>query len=174
MSDNPVKEVLSDLFPYLESLETKCAAILAFLKEKGIATDEQLAPYLEQAADASGVRWHAARLRMEHLFAVAPGVAAQPSNNVPEKAAGSRDNKQNKEKKEESSASGEKDTSAEKTPTAKAATTQEADKSTDHHSGQNPDNDSKNGRSDKDITAKTGKPDEDTAQPDEHQEKDAA
>jgi hypothetical protein len=49
-------------FPDLESLETKCAAILAFLKEKGIATDEELAHFVEQAADASGVKWHAARL----------------------------------------------------------------------------------------------------------------
>jgi hypothetical protein len=144
MSDNRIKEVLGDLFPYLESLETKCAAILAFLNEKGIATDEQLAPYLERAADASGVRWHAARLRMEHLFAVAPGLAAQPSNNVPEKAAGNRNNKEIKGK-DESAASGEKDTSAEKTPTAKAATTQEADKSTADHSGHPPDNDPKNG-----------------------------
>jgi len=173
MSDNSAKEVLSDLFPYLESLETKCAAILAFLKEKGIATDEQLAPYFEQAADASGVRWHAARLRMEHLFAVAPGVAAQPSNHVPEKAAGSGDSKGNKEK-DERSASGEKDSSAEKTPATKAVTTQEADGSSERKSNQTADNSPPTAGSDIHTTAKSSEPEESKTQSDDHRKKDAA
>jgi hypothetical protein len=74
MSDNPAQQVLSDLLGYLESMETQSGAVLQFLKEKGIATDEQLAPYLEQAANASSVKWRAARVRMEHLFS-----AAQPA-----------------------------------------------------------------------------------------------
>jgi hypothetical protein len=170
MSDNPVKEVLSDLFPYLESLETKCAAILAFLKEKGIATDEQLNPYLEQAADASGVRWHAARLRMEHLFAVPPEVGSRPSNNLPEKAAEGRIEKATDQK----SANDNKDSSAEKTPAAKAMTKQEADGSTEKKSNQTADNSPQSAGPDIHTTAKSSEPDESKTQSDDHREKDAA
>lgn len=77
MNDNPAQQVLSDLFGYLESLETQSGAILQFLKEKGIATDEQLAPCLEQAADAANVKWRAARVRMEHLFSVSDQAPAE-------------------------------------------------------------------------------------------------
>ena len=188
MSDNPAKEVLSDLFPYLESLETQCAAIMAFLKEKGIATDEQLAPYVEQAKDASNVKWQAARVRMEHLFAAAPELAAKPFNNLPEKAADSRVSKQNKGK-DESSASGDKTTPAEEKPVAEAATTQEGDKPAEKKSDPTADNRAKNAGSEVDTTAKTSKPDEgeaerdhpregecqkDERQKDERQKKDAA
>lgn len=61
-------EILNDLIPSLEALETKSAAVLEFLKKEGIASDEKLAPYLEQAASASNVRWLAVRVRMERLL----------------------------------------------------------------------------------------------------------
>ncbi|MGA9354571.1 MAG: hypothetical protein WBV46_12840 [Terriglobales bacterium] len=64
-------ELLGELFSALEDLETQSAGILQFLKGKGLATDEELAPYLRQAADASNVRWRAARIRMEALLASA-------------------------------------------------------------------------------------------------------
>ena len=64
-------ELLDQLFSALEDLETQSAGILQFLKGKGLATDEELAPYLQQAADASNVRWLAARLRMDALLAAA-------------------------------------------------------------------------------------------------------
>jgi len=169
MSDNPVKEVLSGLFPYLESLETQCAAIMAFLKENGIATDEQLAPYLEQAQDASGVKWRAARLRMEHLFSVAPEATAKPSNNLPEKVDDNRVGKQNEEK-DKSSASGDKKTSAEKTAVADATATQEADKPSEKKSDQTAAKSPKNAGSDVVTTAKTSKPNEREAEPDKHRE----
>ena len=62
-------EILNDLIPSLEALETRTAAVLEFLKKEGIASDEKLAPYLEQAGSASNVRWLAVRVRMERLFA---------------------------------------------------------------------------------------------------------
>ena len=64
----PLKEVLGELFALLEAQETNALAILQFLKEQGIATDEKLAPYVEQAGNASSVKWRAARKRMEFLL----------------------------------------------------------------------------------------------------------
>jgi hypothetical protein len=63
-----MKEVLNELFSHLEKLETQSEAILQFLKEKKRVTDKQLAPYLEQAGNASSVKWRAARVRIEKLL----------------------------------------------------------------------------------------------------------
>jgi hypothetical protein len=71
-SDGKVRgELLDQLFSAFEDLETQSAGILQFLKAKGLATDEELAPYLQQAADASNVRWLAARLRTDALLGAA-------------------------------------------------------------------------------------------------------
>jgi len=69
MEPSVVEEILDELLPSFEALETQSGAILQFLKDKGIATDEGLAPYLQQARSASAVRWRAARLRMNHVLA---------------------------------------------------------------------------------------------------------
>lgn len=68
MNNEAMKEVLNELFSHLEKLETQSEAILQFLKEKKRVTDKQLAPYLEQAGNASSVRWRAARVRIDHLL----------------------------------------------------------------------------------------------------------
>jgi len=65
------EQILDELAPTFEGIESRSEAILHFLKDKGIATDEELAPYLEQAAAASSVRWRALRVRMGRLFALA-------------------------------------------------------------------------------------------------------
>ena len=87
MSENPIKEILSDLLPYFESLEAQSSAILQLLRDKQIANDEELNRYMEKAGEASSVKWRAARVRMEHLFAVSPPTTTTPG-------AESHDNKQ--------------------------------------------------------------------------------
>jgi hypothetical protein len=75
-----VDQILDDLYSSFEDAETQSAAILLFLKDQGIATEEKLAPYFEQAGRTSDVRWRAARVRMASLLASAmkaPEAAAQ-------------------------------------------------------------------------------------------------
>jgi hypothetical protein len=71
MNVHLAEEILNELGSSLEALETQNAALLQFLKDKGIVTDEQLAPYINQAGNASNVRWRAARVRLEGIFASA-------------------------------------------------------------------------------------------------------
>ncbi len=70
-----MEEALNELFPALEALETQSGAIMQFLKERGIASDNDLAPFVERAANASSVRWRAARLRIDHLLSAAAKAA---------------------------------------------------------------------------------------------------
>src|ERR1700730_14087326 len=81
----PLKEILGELFALLEAQETQSAAVLQFLRDQGIATDEKLAPYLEQAGRASNIKWLAARKRMEHLLIPIQKETAD-GNKVKEKA----------------------------------------------------------------------------------------
>jgi outer membrane biosynthesis protein TonB len=80
MDEKIVEQILNDLYSSFEDAETQSAAILLFLKDQGIATEEKLAPYFEQAGKASDVRWRAARVRMASLLASAmkaPEASAQ-------------------------------------------------------------------------------------------------
>jgi hypothetical protein len=65
---NQLKEILGELFSLLEAMETSNLAVLQFLKEKGIANEKEFAHFLEQAGNASSVKWRAARVRMEYLL----------------------------------------------------------------------------------------------------------
>jgi cobalamin biosynthesis protein CobT len=68
MNVDLAQELLNELGSSLENLETQQAALLQFLKDNGIVTDDQLAPYLTQAGKTSNVRWRVARIRLERLF----------------------------------------------------------------------------------------------------------
>src|SRR5438874_10418034 len=78
-NNNFVQEIFHDLFSSMETLETQNTAVLQFLKDKGIATDEELASHLEQAGDASSVRWRGVRVRADYLFASAVKAAERES-----------------------------------------------------------------------------------------------
>src|SRR4029077_2424221 len=86
-NNNIMQEILHDLFSSLEALETQNTAILQFLKDKGIATDEELASHLEQAGNASSVRWRGVRVRADYLFASAIKAAEQAAERESPKTA---------------------------------------------------------------------------------------
>ena len=71
MEEKIVQEILDELVPSLEALETQSAALLQFIKSKKLASPEDLAPFVQQATNASTVRWRAVRLRMERLLSSA-------------------------------------------------------------------------------------------------------
>ena len=71
MDENIVEEILQTLLSSLEALDTQTTALMQYVKAKGIATEEELAPFLEQSGNASNVRWRAAKVRMSSLLAAA-------------------------------------------------------------------------------------------------------
>ena len=79
MDDKVARLILDELFSSLEVLETQTAAVLQFLKEKASASDEQLAPFLEQAGKASSTKRRAARVRIDYLIS---GIADPPQKAV--------------------------------------------------------------------------------------------
>lgn len=77
INEDIAHEILEQLFSSLEALETQSAALLQFLKDKGIANDEELAVHFEQAGKASSVRWRAVRVRIDHLLSSAIKASAE-------------------------------------------------------------------------------------------------
>lgn len=69
MDENVIEEMLDELFAVLEGFETQNRAILEFMKDRGITKEEDLVPFLEEAAKTSNVRWRATRIRVNHLLA---------------------------------------------------------------------------------------------------------
>jgi hypothetical protein len=67
-TEQMLKEIADELFSIFESMETQSGAIAMLLKGKGIASEEELAPFLQQAGDASSVKWLATRVRFDHLL----------------------------------------------------------------------------------------------------------
>jgi hypothetical protein len=105
MDNETAKEIFEHLFSLLEDLETRSTATLQLLRAKGIATEEELATHLDQAGNASSVRWRAARARINHLLSpVKPAEkpdenpAAKPEARKPAASAESAKDENGKEK----------------------------------------------------------------------------
>jgi hypothetical protein len=71
MNSKVAEQLLDELLPTFEAIDTQNSAVLEFLKTQGLATEDQLAPFLERAKSASTIRWRALRLRMERLLSSA-------------------------------------------------------------------------------------------------------
>lgn len=84
--DNPLRELLDELISSLERLEARSDAIHQFLIGKRKVTEKSLAPYTEQAANASEVRWRAFRVRAEALLAAGTRELEKNANSEKAKA----------------------------------------------------------------------------------------
>jgi len=111
----PIKEILDELFSLLETLETQSLALMQFLKDQGIATDEKLAPYLDRAGNASSVKWRAARARMQYLLSP---VAKKSDDQEKDKNKESEKPTEKRSAPEERQKSGAEKPTTEKPPTA--------------------------------------------------------
>jgi thiol:disulfide interchange protein len=85
MDEQIIHQIFDELLASLEPLETQNAALLQFLKSKGIATDDELAPFFEQAANTASIRWRAVRVRTNALLTSALKSEEQPVK-VPDKS----------------------------------------------------------------------------------------
>ena len=104
MDEQIVQQIFDELLSSLEPLDTQNAALLQFLKAKGIATDEELAPFLEQAGNASNVRWLGARIRIRSLISSAMKPEEQSASKSDEPTAETSEERAEATKTEEANA----------------------------------------------------------------------
>ena len=117
MNMSVVDRLMDEMIPSLEALETQNAAILEFLKDKKITTDETLAPYLERAGNASNVRWRASRLRITSMLSSAmrsDEQSAQQEKEASDKEADSKEQNQAQAQHKEKETDAVKEQAAEK------------------------------------------------------------
>jgi hypothetical protein len=69
MNQELIQQIVDEILSSFEPLEAQSTAVMQFLKAKGVATDAELAPFLEQAANTANVRWRAVRVRAAALIA---------------------------------------------------------------------------------------------------------
>lgn len=109
MDEQIIQDILTEVFSSFEPLDAQTSALLQFLKAKGLATDEELAPFLAQARNASNVRWLAARIRLASLLSSALKPAEKPEEKPQQKssektsAGKSEDKSQSEEKSQQKS-----------------------------------------------------------------------
>jgi hypothetical protein len=69
MDEEIIQQILDEVLGALEPIEAYSAAAVQFLKAKGLATDEEFAPFLEEAKNTASVRWLGVRVRTAALIA---------------------------------------------------------------------------------------------------------
>ena len=127
MDEEILKQIFDELLTSLEPLEAQNAALLQFLKDKGIATDEDLAPYLERAGNTSNVRWRAVRVRTAALISSAMKPADQPAS-PPAKDATPPQSTDQQKQTEAAKDTVDRESKAEKQPDQKAEQLEKAEK----------------------------------------------
>ena len=101
MDEQIIQDILTEVFSYFEPLDAQTSALLQFLKAKGLATDEELAPFLEQAGNASNVRWLAARVRIASLLSSALKPTDKPEAKPQQKSSEDKPKEKQEEKPKE-------------------------------------------------------------------------
>jgi hypothetical protein len=82
-----IDEILDDFASTFQASETRSLAIERFLKNKKIASEDELKPFLEEAGNASEIEWRATRLRLHHLFMSAIDAVQEAAQESARKAA---------------------------------------------------------------------------------------
>ena len=147
MDGNPAQQAFKELLPYLEALDTQNSAILQLLKDKGLTTDEQFAPYLEQAGNVSNVKWLAARLRIDHLLS-SIGKERDSDKDKEEEARKTKPSTSEASPRQEPSKRDEEDREPEETA---ASSENQSDRKGNHEAGDATTADTKRGVKKKDI-----------------------
>lgn len=112
MNEKIVQEILHELFSSLEALDTQSTAILQFLQDKQIASAADLAPYFEQAGNASSVRWRAVRVRIDYLISSAMQAAERDAKKESPKPQQSQEESKDRSSETPRSQATEKDVQA--------------------------------------------------------------
>ncbi|HSS99427.1 MAG TPA: hypothetical protein VLK33_20470 [Terriglobales bacterium] len=104
MDEKLIQELLDEFIPTLESLDAQNMAVIQFLKDQD-GNEEKLAPYLENAAKASNVKWLAVRLRLAHLiFSAVKNAERAEEEKLPKQEADDKGDNAVHEKAEETAA----------------------------------------------------------------------
>jgi hypothetical protein len=144
MDQEQIQQILDELLSSFEPLETQSAALLQFLKAKGLATDKELAPFLEQAGNTASVRWRAVKVRTAALIAS----AMKPTEELKPAATGS----------EQANSQPASDNTKEKSDKAEAGNSSKQTKSEDGKKAEDSKNleDGKDAEKDREATARDG------------------
>ncbi len=71
MDEKVIDELLDAILPMLASAESQSTAALQAVKQSGALTEEQLAPLIEQASNATEIKMRATRLRLKRVLTAA-------------------------------------------------------------------------------------------------------
>jgi len=140
MDSSIMDEILEELSSTLQRAEAQSAAILDLLRAKGIAKEDELAPYLERANDASSVRWRATRVRLAHLLS---GLEKQKRQAEEERTAWTEHGRPTHQPEKERQGEKSGEASTPKAAGVQPPEMQVSEKTQDHEQSSNPDQSSR-------------------------------